>query len=57
MVARGDGGEQPTADRPSRGERESLNYDPANPVRILGNGAMTTEEAGLMTERERKALN
>ncbi|UZE50487.1 hypothetical protein ONR75_07290 [Rhodopseudomonas sp. P2A-2r] len=52
----GDGEQQTPNVRPSRKREDTQNYDPANPVRILGNGPMSAQESRMLTDQERKEL-
>ncbi|MBB5045898.1 filamentous hemagglutinin family protein [Rhodopseudomonas rhenobacensis] len=52
----GDGQQQTPDERPSRKREDTRNYDPANSVRILGNGPVSAQESRMLTEQERKEL-
>ncbi|KZD23816.1 hypothetical protein A4A58_26110 [Tardiphaga robiniae] len=53
----GEGDEKKPDERSNRGQQDSQNYDPTNPVRILGNGPMTAQESRMITNQERKDLD
>lgn len=58
VLGYGGGGEEREPDDRSRLKREGTHdYDPTNPVRILGNGPVTAQESRMMTDRERKELD
>ncbi|MDI4236523.1 hypothetical protein OZ411_27285 [Bradyrhizobium sp. Arg237L] len=53
----GNGEETPANERKDTKRESNLNYDPRNALRILGNGAITSEEVGPLTAQERKLLS
>ncbi len=58
VLGYGGGGEEKQPDERSTWKREETqNYDPTNPVRILGNGPVTEQESRMMTNQERKELD
>jgi hypothetical protein len=58
VLGYGGGGESGQPDvRNDRRQQGTQNYDPTNPVQVIGNGPITEQESRMMTEPERKALN
>ncbi|WP_455153258.1 filamentous haemagglutinin family protein [Bradyrhizobium cenepequi] len=52
----GDGEERAPKERSDRKRQDTQNYDPTNPLRILGNGPVSARESNLITDQERKEL-